>query len=145
MYRFHISIHAMPLEAPSGFILKANDYEYETLSIDPASLYTPLAPSFETAAENLKALERMFYEPDGSFVWVSPADQPRWQVDGSLFDRYENLYYVDLKGTCPAAEFDRLLAALGIFGTMLVFQLVHKGVFLGEEEFRRWAERENQG
>ena len=98
-----------------------------------------MACSFEEAADRLKQLARMYCEPDGSFVWASPQGQPPWQVDGNLYDRAGSLLFVDLKGTCPAEEFDRLLAALGWPASKLMFQLVREAVFLDETEFRRHA------
>jgi hypothetical protein len=81
----------------------------------------------------------MFFEPDGSFVWTSPSNEPAWQVDGNLFDRNGRVLFVDLKGSCPGDQFDRLLSALGWPATPLVFQLVREAVFLDEAEFRRYA------
>ena len=96
--------------------------------------------SFEAARTMLSQLPRMFCEADGSFVWVSPQGAPAWQVDGNLYDRNERLLFVDLKGTCPADEFDRLLTALGWPETRLMFQLTREALFLDEAEFRRYAE-----
>ena len=85
-----------------------------TLQVAPEELATTTMPcSFETAVERLSKLERMFCEADGSFVWVSSQGEPAWQVDGNLYDRNERLLFVDLKGTCPSEQFDRLLTALG--------------------------------
>jgi hypothetical protein len=95
--------------------------------------------SFEEASARLTKLERMYCEPDGSLVWVSSQGEPAWQVDGNLYDRNERLLFVDLKGTCLAESFDRLLAALGWPQTSLMFQLTREAVFLDEAEFRRWA------
>ena len=95
--------------------------------------------TFEIACERLAALERMFCEPDGSFVWTSAQGEPAWQVDGNLYDHQGLLQFVDLSGTCPAEHFDRLLAALGWPETPLVFQLTREGVLLDEAEFRRQA------
>ena len=87
----------------------------------------------------LAGLERMYCEPDGSFVWVSSQADRLWQVDGNLYDRAERLLFVDVRGTCPAEEFDRLLQCLGWPETAVMFQLVREAVLLGEDEFRRWA------
>jgi hypothetical protein len=46
---------------------------------------------------------------------------------------------VDLKGSCPAAEFDRLLAAFGWPDQPLVMELVRPAVVLDEPTFRRHA------
>jgi hypothetical protein len=90
--------------------------------------------SFEAAAESLEKLDRLFIEPDGSFVWAGEG----WQVDGSLYDRDGRLQYVELKGALPVEAFDRLLAALGWPATPVVFQLVREGKTVDEAEFRAW-------
>ncbi len=81
----------------------------------------------------------MYFEPDGSFVWTSAQSEPRWHVEGNLFDRDGRLLFADLKGACPNEQLDRLLAAFGWPRTPLMFQLVREAVFLGEAEFRRYA------
>jgi hypothetical protein len=140
MYRFNISIHARPPEAAVGPETDLGGLVVGTLTIPHDAISHPFGISFEAAMERLSGLERLFVEPDGSFFWGSPHDGPRWQLDGSLFDRNGRLLFVDLKGSCPAAEFDLLLSTLGWPETTLAFQLVREAVFLAEPEFRRWAE-----
>jgi hypothetical protein len=62
-------------------------------------------------------------------------------VDGVLYDRAGRLLHVDLKGDCPAAQFDDLLRAWGWPATLVVFQLAREAIFLDEREFRRHAVR----
>jgi hypothetical protein len=143
MYAFHATIHARPADAAVGPMLRLDGRPVATLRVPQESLAAPLAISFEEASERLGKLPRMFIEPDGSFFWGSPQDGPRWQLDGNLSDRDGRLVIVDLKGTCPPEEFDRLLAALGWPETQLVFQLVQHAVLLDEAEFRNFAAREN--
>ena len=113
---------------------------FATCTISPEWLgRSTLARSFEEVAADLARLERMYIEPDGSFVWVSSRREAPWQVDGNLYDHQERVRLVDVKGSCPAERFDQLLAALGWPRTPLVFQLVRAAVFLDEAEFRRWA------
>jgi hypothetical protein len=140
MYRFNISVHARPVEALVGPEIDLGRIVLPTLTIPHEALSHPFGISFEAAIERLSGLERLFSEPDGSFFWGSPNDGPRWQLDGSLFDRNGRLLFVDLRGTCPAADFDLLLKVLGWPETPLAFQLVREALFLAESEFRRWAE-----
>lgn len=95
--------------------------------------------TFEAAAQALEALDGMFCEPDGSFVWSSRPGEPRWQVDGVLYDRHGRLLFVDLKGTCPPARFDELLGAVGWPLAAVVLQINEAAVYLEEAEFRRYA------
>jgi hypothetical protein len=103
-----------------------------------------LSVTFEHVRAELELLERLFIEPDGSFVWAGvDAAGGRWQVDGNLIDRGEALDHVELKGHCPEAQFDLLLRSLGWPGARLQFQLPRQGVFLEEAEFRQLAASEN--
>jgi hypothetical protein len=69
--------------------------------------------SFEEAGGRLEQLERMYFEWDGSFVWVG--DTPtRWQVDGMLYDHSGRLHRVELKGSCPQSAWRQLLNAFGV-------------------------------
>jgi len=114
--------------------------DFATCAISPEWLgRTTLVRSFETVAADLARLERMYIEPDGSFVWVSSRGEAPWQVDGNLYDHQERVRLVDVRGSCPRERFDQLLGTLGWPQTQLVFQLVRAAVFLGEAEFRRWA------
>jgi hypothetical protein len=69
--------------------------------------------TFDELAERLAAWPRMFFEPDGAFVWVSGWGEPAWQLDGQVHDSREGIAAVELKGRCPGERFQELLAALG--------------------------------
>lgn len=97
------------------------------------------ATTFDAALAALEYLPRMFVEPDGSFVWVGHNGEARWQVDGNLYDRGDELAYVQMQGECPPAAFDELLTCFGWPETELVFQLVQEGVVVDESTFRRLA------
>jgi hypothetical protein len=99
-----------------------------------------LTTTFDAALQALAKLERLFIEPDGSFVWTGvAADGQAWQLDGNLIDRGDALAYVELNGCCPDAEFDRLLSIFGWPQAPLTFHLPKRGVLLDEREFRRLA------
>ena len=151
MYAFYVSVHARPAQATAGPVVElAGDRRaggtgdmYPTLVFPHSALATTtLGVTFEAAAAALSQLPRMYCEPDGSLVWVSPHGESAWQVDGNLFDRAGQLLLVDLKGTCPAAAFDQLLSALGWPNVPLMFQLVREAVFLDEATFRAYAEQD---
>jgi len=103
----------------------------------------PLPVTFDDASSALDLVDRLFIEPDGSFVWTgATADGEPWQVDGNLIDRGDTLAYVELKGHCPDEQFDRLLAVFGWSRAMLAFHLPQRGVMLNEADFRRLAASE---
>lgn len=142
MYAFHATIHALPAEAAQGSPVSLAGVTYTTLAVSADLLgAASFELSFEEATARLSSLDRMYCEPDGSFVWVSSQKESPWQVDGNLYDRNERLLFVDVKGSCPPAEFDRLLSCFGWPQTAIMFQLVREAVLLGETEFRRWANR----
>jgi len=100
------------------------------------SLDTRFVRSFEEVAAAFEALPRMYFELDGSFVWVVEKDK-RYQLDGSLYDDGERLLNVDLKGTCNAEVLDEFLGCLGWPEQAILFQLVQQGCYLQESEFRK--------
>ena len=51
-----------------------------------------------------------------------------------------NVGYVEIKGRCPARQFDQILSTLGWPETSLVFQFKQAAVVLDESELRRWAQ-----
>jgi hypothetical protein len=142
MYSFYVTIHARPADAPPGPTMPIEGQAFASLAVPATDLAATLMDcSFETAIERLARLDRMYCEPDGSFVWVSSQHDPTWQVDGNLYDRQQRLHFVDLKGSCPREAFDQLLAALGWPAQRLIFQLTRQAILLEEAEFRRHAER----
>lgn len=144
LYAFEITLQARPPEATAGQPFVDAWGTWPTLDVPRESLATPLAIGFEDALERLAAIERLYVEPDGSFVWSCSrgGDGERghsWQVDGNAYDRVGRLLLVDLKGSCPPEEFDRLLAACGWPDQPVMMQLVRAAVFVDEATFRRHA------
>lgn len=139
MHRFHVAIHAAPPVMPATRLAHLSGRAIHVLPLEPGDLRGSIPCSFEQALDALNELPRMFVELDGSFVWVAPGGPAAWQVDGLLFDRAGQLTYIELKGGCPPAQLDQLLAVLGWPGVALVFQLVREAVFLDEPGFRAWS------
>jgi hypothetical protein len=139
LYAFDVSVHARPVEATPDERHHDAWGAWPTLAVPRAALATPLAVDFETLLAGLAALPRMYVEPDGSFVWTSPREGLSWQVDGNAAERDGRVLLVDLRGSCPPAEFDRLLAAVGWPVQQVMFQLLRPAVFLDAATFRRHA------
>lgn len=139
-YQLHVVIEALPEQAAPGPVLDLDIPErLPTLLMPDASLRDGLPVTFEEAAIHLEQLERMFFEPDGSFVWVGQDAGERWQVDGQLYDRAGKLLTMELKGRAPTPAVEQLLAAVGWPSAALVYQLPRYGVYLDETAWRRWA------
>jgi hypothetical protein len=140
MLTFHATIHRRPADAEPGETVPLRGQSLRSLQVAHEQRGSATFDcTFEAAASALEALERMYCEPDGSFVWVSQQGGPAWQVDGNLYDKDQRLLFVDVKGQCPPEEFDRLLAAFGWPATPVMFQLVREAIFLAEDQFRRYA------
>jgi hypothetical protein len=139
LYAFEAVLHRLPADAAVAEAHADAWGSWPSLAVPRESLSQPLAIGFDEALERLALLPRMFVEPDGSFVWTSPASERAWQVDGNLFERDGRVLLVDLKGSCPPAEFDRLLGAFGWPAEPVMLGLVRAAVFLDEATFRRHA------
>lgn len=139
LYAFDATLHRMPDAPPAGPPHVDSWGTWPTLAAGSARAAVPLTIGFDEAFARLARLDRMFAEPDGSFVWTSQREGPWWQVDGNAFEKAGRVLLVDLKGSCPAADFDRLLGAFGWPGQNLIMQLTRAAVFFDEETFRRHA------
>ena len=141
-FAFEVSLHAMPVTddpVPAGPLLQDQWGTWPTLALRPEQFSEPLPVNFDEALERLGQLPRCYAEPDGSFVWTSPREGLRWQVDGNLYERDERVLLVDLKGSCPPNEFDQLLACFGVPPATVVAQLVRSAVSIDEATMRQHA------
>jgi hypothetical protein len=142
LYAFDITLHG---RGPGVADARPDDSHADAwgrwpmLAVPRDQLAVPMAIGFDEAIERLSRLDRMYAEPDGSFVWTSPREGLWWQVDGNVFDKDGRVLLADLKGSCPTADFDRLLAAFGWPQQTMMMQLVRPAVFLDEPSFRRHA------
>lgn len=139
MLSFNAVVHTRPEYAQLASCLTLRGLAIQRLETAGDVVGPGFPRSFEEVGESLEALERMFFEPDGSFVWVGSAEGQAWQLDGLLTDRAGRLLYVELKGRCPPDVLDRILATFGRPEQGLMFQLVREAVFLDESEFRKYA------
>ena len=139
IYAFDVTIHTMSRAFTAGAAYVDALGSWPTLDVTPEQTAVPLAVGFEKALERLGELQRMYVEPDGSFVWTSPREGLSWQVDGNACEKDGRLLLVDLKGSCPPPAFDRLLSAFGWPDEQVMMQLVRPAVFLDEATFRRHA------
>ena len=141
MYAFECSLHALPDSEvlASGETLTDSCGQWPTLLIAQDQLITPLPIVFDDVLNQLNTLPRLYAEPDGSFVWTSPQENIRWQVNGNLYERNDRVLFVELKGSCPASEFDQLLACFLQDEKSCVVQLTRPAVFVTPEIFRAHA------
>jgi hypothetical protein len=139
-YAFDITVHGHP----QGDLAAGTPHEdlgvtWPTVAVPRDCLSVPMAVDFDGMLTRLGSLERMYVEPDGALVWTSPRDAARWQVDGNAYEKEGRVLLVDLKGSCPPGEFDRLLGCLDWPRQRVLIQLVRPAVFLDESTFRRHA------
>jgi len=136
---FYATLHARPPEARPKETVVLPGGEVTSLDVRPDELGRGFERTFEDVAEILSQIDRLYFEPDGSFVWVAPVGEPRWQLDGVVYDRDGCVLYVDVKGTCPSIRLDQFLVPFGWPQTPVMFQLTREALFLDEAEFRRFA------
>lgn len=136
MSSFHVVIRATPnIQLPTRVIALA-DRAIEAYIVPPELQAMPLGVSFEEAAEQLETFSRMFFEPDGSFVWVSSSDEElAWQVDGNLYDRDGSLVAIDVKGTCGPTHLAQLFDVFRTAGRELMIEVVRDAIFIRERNF----------
>ena len=146
MYAFECSLHALPDSSAfeSGKPLTDSCGQWPTLLIAQDQLNSPLPIGFDDVLNQLGSLPRLYAEPDGSFVWTSTHDHARWQVNGNLYERNDRVLFVELKGSCPASEYDQLLACFLPDKKACVVQLTRPAVFVTAEVFRSHAEARGQ-
>lgn len=138
---FRVSVHALP-----SSIAQDRPVDLDGVRVVPITITSELGQavfprSFEQVQAELDRLPRMFFEPDGSFVWVGEDPEGSWQLDGIVTDLGVRVQFVELHGACPPAAIDQLLRAFGWPETPLMFQLTRQGILLNEWDFRRWAAR----
>jgi len=138
MLAFHATLHPRPEAARAGVPHVDAWGTWPTLAIPPAREAT-FPVGFDAVLAALERLPRMFVEPDGAIVWRGRAATGEWQLDGTLSERNDRLAACELKGSCPPATLDQLLAAVGWPGVAVMFELVRAGVWLDEAAFRRHA------
>ncbi len=71
-----------------------------------------LPQSFERLADQLATIPGMFFEMDGSFVWVDHHPAQLYQMDGMVYDRADKIEYVEIKGACSVRQWQTLCQAL---------------------------------
>lgn len=62
---------------------------------------SPLSSSFEAIQDRLNNLDRLYFEPDGSFVFNR--NEGSEQVFGMVYDAAGKVQYCDLRGKCGIA------------------------------------------
>ncbi len=71
-----------------------------------------LPQSFENLAALLSTMPNMYFEMDGSFVWVDQQIFRTHQMDGMVYDRADKIEYVEIKGTCSTQQWQTLCQSL---------------------------------
>lgn len=139
LYVFDVVLHPRPAGAAVGGESADPWGRWRVLAVPREELQEPFAREFDAVLDDLARLPRMYVEPDGAILWTSSSPERPWQVDGTLGERMGRVLAAELKGCCPPAEFDRLLAVFGWPQDPVIVQLVRAGVFLDEQTFRRHA------
>ena len=97
--------------------------------------------SFEQVALELSAIERLFFEPDGSFVWTDCQGQ---QLDGLLLDRVDRVVLLELHGTARWENLQPILQTLGWPTKEVMFEIISAGIYVSLDDFIRLAAMEKR-
>lgn len=138
MYEFHVLLRPDRTCTCNGPVVTLRSLTLDTLQF--AQPIRSFELSFDETLQSLARIERVFSEPDGSFV-CSSDPQGVWQVEGNLVEHDDHLLYVEAWGRCPPAVFDQLLNCVGWPATRIVFECVKEGVVLAEVDFRQFADQ----
>ena len=139
MNAFHIGLHRITAAVATGPQATIAGREFSTLTVPQPTPQEALGVGFDDAVARLARHDGLFIELDGSFVWVGRTDGFTWQLDGILYDRNEEIVYVELKGECPECAFEELCRTLGLSPGQTMVQLMQQAVFMDWAEFRRFA------
>lgn len=135
--RFDVVLHPLVGNAVAGEELLDARGRWPTIRLPPPG--ETFAVGFDEALARLDALGRAFVEPDGSFVWVGPGGEGRWQLDGNAWERAGRVASVDVRGRCPAEELERFLDVWRSSRESVAVELVRAGVCFDEPTFLRHA------
>lgn len=76
-------------------------------------LYGPgggaMATSFDEVAKRLEQLDRLYFEPDGSFGWAPSANE---SIFGMVYDAAGRVQYIELRGECELASWRKVTCAI---------------------------------
>ena len=134
----HVVLHACPIETFPSKPFAWNGKILQRLDVPSSRLTRPFALSFDDTLENLRRIERVYAEADGSLLWTSHQGPTHWQIDGQLNDSANGLMSVELKISYSASAADASHRAVNqIISTGLrthpdevLYQLVRQGVYV---------------
>jgi len=129
------SLHPAPASLPPANMAQIESLTLPTYAFDPQSAQTGWDVTFDQAYARMESMPQMFLEPDGSWFWTSPAGEPRWQLEGNLYDAGALLGYVDIKGFCPRPAMEKLLGCLGWPANSIMVQVSRLGLFITADDF----------
>ena len=101
---------------------------------EAGTVATGFSKSYETVAESLAEIPRLYIEPDGSFVWVSSEDVAR-KINGQVTDDGSQVMFVEFRGRALQKDIDPILSTLRDPVTDLQVQLLPGGEIIDESAF----------
>ena len=144
MRNFHVFVHA-GMQGPDECPRRIHSLEgnsIQVLQIGSNDVTRHFNVTFEQTGSALESQPLLYFEPDGSFVWVSGEPPRQWQLDGLLNDEGGRLISLELKGKCPRSIWNQVLRSLGSEPDQVIIQLAREGIFLDAAEFCRYFEIE---
>lgn len=136
---FHCFIQSRAETARRGPAATVEGCCVPTLALDEADRARPFRVSFDEVADGLLKLPGLYWEPDGSFVWVGTFQGGAWpwRLEGQVTDAGAAVAFLELQGHCRAGELDQVLSLLNWPAEPVLFQVHGSGVLLEEVTFRQ--------
>ena len=131
----HASVHARPTSPIASREISLYGQQRTVCDVTADEVRRPLHVSFEELADRLMAQPRLFFEPDGSFVWVGGEETGGWQIDGQLNDSAQGLMSVEVKISGHPTHLPALWQLCGAPDDPLLIQIVPLGVYLEPSVF----------
>ena len=131
-----LCLYALDVSGPET---KINGKHGGMMQLRPSQC-TAWSSSFESVAERISEIERMYFEPDGSFLWAGEVEKRHWRLEGFLYDDGHRLQRCELRGRCPRENWQLLLDCLSGQHDRLVAFDNRRNVYLPLEAVARmWS------
>lgn len=137
-----LDLHLMGLNVPTQLneTISLSGTELKTCKLPEGTQFS-MACTWDEVFSRIGSLERMFPEPDGSFMWVGFEGNREWQLNGMVYDRAGVVQWCEIKGKCPLSDWETLLTCFGWPQHSLIAQFPREQAFVQIEELKHLWQR----
>lgn len=136
--QLHLILYPAPPcdQLSAGPTLRVDNQPLRTVRLASGAQPRLFSMSFEQLQARLEAHPQSHFEPDGSFLWsgVDNEGEGAWQLTGMLYDAAGRLQRIEIRGTCPLANWRQWLNLLDWPMQPLIIQLLEDGCLVMPDE-----------